>query len=296
MPEPDIFDEAFVISFPTIIKADVSSHRRLISFECSNENCDSEGDVISQSALLNAAPGFIARGILDIDHISEIGSRLGIHSPSDWIVGSPLEVMDGGKGKTIVKGELHQSRPGTISKADNVWNGIIANPPVKWRASIYGINVGPDSFIDTRVKKCPEFPKAKRFVVKALNWRSTALTQNPINNEITGYATVVTMKAHIDYLNSIHALPTGGAIKADSDIPQPANNAMLLPRNRLELLAHYALHIAKGKCECAGPDAPLGRSIAAFRSHFAVCCGADEGMADLMGCALMQALKHDRSY
>ena len=303
MPDTDNFSEAFTISLPIIIKANTSSNRRIIEVEASNEITDSEGDVVLQRALLDASPGFLRSGVLDVDHISEIGRRIGIYNTSDWIVGVPLEVKDIGKGRTSVVGELHQPKPGIVTKADEIWDGITRDPPVRWRASIYGFPKGADGFADARVAKCPEAPSAKRYVVKALDWRSMALTQRPINDAITGQAHVVTMKAHIDFLRSTGLLPMGQdilpmkqentTVKAEENaIPVPMSY-LFRPRDRTELLAHHSHHM-DGKCPFAGVDAPLGRSVAAFRQHFMNCVALPECEADIMALALMQALKHER--
>lgn len=305
MSEPDTMtNDGFVVELPCLVKASPdSSGRRMIEVEASNEIVDQEGDVITQIALLDAAPAFLRSGILDQDHISEIGGRLGIPSPSDWIVGVPSEVKDIGKGRTAVIGELHQPIPGVITKADEIWNGLIKDPPVRWRASIYGFPKGNDGFVDVRVQKCPEYPAARRYVVKAMTWKSLALTRNPINDAITGSARIVTMKSYVDALRLLDP-SFGGAVKGYDlgymGASQPfamsgVAAAMLAPRSRLEAMAHFSHHMEKGKCPHVGMDAPLGKSVASFRQHFANCCGLSEGEADLMALALMQALKHERT-
>src|SRR5690242_6874067 len=101
--------EALCIDIPVLIKAKTDGDRRLVEVEASNEAVDSEGDIIKQSALLGGASAFVATGHLDIDHYSEIGERLGIANPTDYIVGVPVEVKDLGKGRTGVLGELHKA-------------------------------------------------------------------------------------------------------------------------------------------------------------------------------------------
>ena len=298
MPDTDNFSDSFVIDLPVIIKAMPGDGKRMVMVEASNQNRDQEGDVVLQSALLNAATEFIRCGALDIDHLSEVGARYGISNPSDYIVGVPREVKDIGDGRTAVFRELHQSVPGVVTKADELWNGLTRNPPVNWRASIFGYPKGKDGFHDARVSKCPEAPEATRYVVKSMSWRSLAFTRNPINDSIEGSARIVTMKAHIDYLRSINAFPASNedtSVKADpvlASIPVEPMYPMLEPRNRLELLAHYKLHMDNGKCSCAGSDTPLGRSVAGFRSHFMYCVGMTEGESDIFALALMQVLKH----
>jgi len=300
-------DEAIVLSFPALVKASVGeSGRRIISFQASNEDLDGEGDVVLQSSLLNAAAGFLRSGVIDIDHMSEIGGRYGISNPLDFIVGVPTEVKDMGNGRTDVIGELHQPKPGIVSKADQVWESLLRDPPVRWRASIYGFPTGPNGFIDARVYKCAEAPHAKRYVVKSLNWKSIALTKSPINDSITGAAHIVTAKAWIKSLQSIGMLgeimddPTAKEVKKDASpapvaIPSNGSPANLLhPRNRMELLSHHTHHIEKGQCPFSGEASPLGKSVASFRDHFMGCVGSDAGTADILGLALMHALRNER--
>ena len=301
---PDVFpsDEPFVISFPALVKASPNSAgRRLIAVEASNQNVDLEGDCVLQSALLQAAGEFLRSGVIDVDHVSEIGGRYGVRNPTDWIVGVPTEVNDIGKGRTEVVAELHQPQPGIVSKADEIWENLNRNPPVRWRASIYGFPNGSSGFVDARITKCPEAPDAKRYVVKSLIWKSLALTRNPINDAITGAATIITAKAFIKSLQVTGILgqlteSMPELAKDASPAMMPGIESMLPPRNRMELLAHHTLHIDKGKCPFAGQSAPLGKSVASFRSHFSGCCGVPAGTDDILALALMQALKHEKSW
>jgi hypothetical protein len=115
--------DALGFDLPVLIKARTDGDRRLVEVEASNEEKDSEKDIIKQFALLDSAASFVATGHLDIDHYSEIGERLGMANPTDYIVGVPTEMKDLGKGRTGVLGELHKAgrrppldplRPGLI--------------------------------------------------------------------------------------------------------------------------------------------------------------------------------------
>ena len=282
-------DDAYLIDLPMLVKATPHDGRRIVEVEASNEAVDSEGDVVLQKALLDGAVEFLNKGHLDIDHLSEIGSRIGIRNTAEWIVGVPLEVRDMGKGRTVVRGELHKEVPGKVSKADELWESLMRDPPVRWRASIFGYPKGPNGFVDASIEKCAEAPDALRYVVKSLDWRSLAFTRNPINDSITGSARIVTAKSHIAEM----ILKGGGAY---GDLVAPplsmTGGSFFPPRNRFELTAHHDSHIAKGKCPHAGDNTALGRSVASFRQHFMKCCGMDHGASDIHALALMQALKH----
>jgi hypothetical protein len=84
--------DALCIDLSVIIKARTDGDRRLVEVEASNEEKDSEKDIIKQAALLDDAASFVSTGHLDIDHYSEIGERLGIANPTDYIIGVPVEV------------------------------------------------------------------------------------------------------------------------------------------------------------------------------------------------------------
>jgi hypothetical protein len=276
--------EAYVISLPVIVKATPGDHhRRLVEVEASNEVVDREGDVVLQKALLDAAPEFLRIGQLDIDHLSEIGDRIGIAKPLDWVVGVPREVKDLGGGRTSVVGELHKHVEGLSTKADDLWKSLTRDPPDRWQASIFGWPTGRDSFFDARKGRCPEAPDATRFVIRSLDWKSLAFTKSPVNAALRESAHVMTMKA---FLQSVAKGP-------DMTEPMGAGPMAQLfpaPRNRLELLGHYTHHIERGRCPVSGTADVLGKSVASFRDHFMCCCCCMQDEADLLALALMHLL------
>lgn len=279
--------EALCIDLPVLIKARADGDRRLVEVEASNEEEDSEGDVIKQCALLDSADSFIKSGHLDIDHYSEIGERIGIRNPADYIVGVPLEVKDLGKGRTGVVGELHKAgRP----KADELWSSLTASPPVRWRASIYGFP--KDGMVeDCRVTKSSESPGAKRFIVKGLNWRSLAFTRNPINDAITGSAHVVTAKSFAAIMKARMPGATKSGFDAGSVEPV-APDYILAPRNREELMGHYYYSMKRGRSPYANPE--MGYSVAGFQNHFMYMCCCTPEHADILANALMNLLKREK--
>jgi hypothetical protein len=284
-----MFDEAALcIQMPVVIKARADGDRRMVEVEASNQVVDSEGDVILQRALLDSADRFVKTGHLDIDHISEIGDRLGIPNPTDFIVGVPTEVKDLGDGRTGVVGELHKKGR---AKADELWDSLKAEPPVRWQASIYGFPV-PGAVVDARVAKAEDLMGATRFLVKSLEWRSLAFTRNPVNTAIKGAARVVTAKSFLAFMKSKVPALLGDLSKAD-EIPVGAPiDYILPPRNREELMGHYYYHIQKGRCPFAG--GPMGNSVYNFRTHFSGCCCEPEWEADIKALALMHLLKREK--
>jgi hypothetical protein len=286
------FDTALSISLPVMVKAVQTDGRRVISVQASSEAVDAEGDVIRQCSLLGSAKSFLDRGLIDIDHISEIGVRFGVANPSDYIIGKPLEVKDIGSGRTEVIAELFPALPGatTKSKADTVWESILEEPSI-WKASIYGFPTSR-GIQDCRITKSSQYPSATRYIVSELDWKSLALTKTPVNGSL-GSAQILTMKSFAWGMKSIGS-PYFQKAEAPTPMEALALPYLFAPRNRLELKAHYYLHMADSKCPSAGPDTMLGSSVAGFREHFCDCCGLDMDTADIYALALMQALKRDK--
>lgn len=275
--------EAVVVSLPAIVKAFSDSGRRMVETQASSECLDVEGDVILQAALLGSAKAFEAHGTIDVDHISEIGHRLNppIKNPLAYIIGRPVEVKDIGNGNTSVLMELHKSRPGVVSKADEVWASLQESPPVPWRASIYGF---PSASGFVEAKSAPpgmDLHGATRYLVSQLSWKSLALTLNPVCQGIEGTAQII---------KSMTAKSMSLASTA-SPAEEVFANYMFPPRSRDELLGQYYTHICKGDCNHAG--GANGNSVFSFRLHFTECCGMDVFQADIASLALMHLLKRE---
>jgi hypothetical protein len=257
----------------------------MIECEASNEEVDIEGDVIEQKALLDSADDFIKFGHIDIDHISELGFRVGIKDPSSYIIGRPTEVLDLGEKRTGIVGEIMRSRDGgvnpTQNKYDEVWKSLQADPPVMWRASIYGFP-DPSGIIDCSEMICRS--GATRYHITKMIWKSLALTRNPINNAIKGCVQIRTAKAQIDLLQKDMILPF--QLGDQSMIPQPA---VRMPQNAIDLWGQYKNHISVECPYCMpGLDATLP-----FSDHFSLCCGASPSQAEIFASALMWMITRD---
>lgn len=284
------------ISLPAVIKAGMDNGKRMVEIQASAEVVDLEGDLVRQCALLSAAPGFVKSGVLDYQHLSEIGSRMDppIPNPLAYIVGNPREVKDIGGGCTSVIGELHKARSdGKITKADEIWETLKADPPMPWRASIFGYPT-MNGYLDVRAMKSGDTREtfgATRYLVTEIVWKSLAFTMNPICDGIENTARIITEKALIkSMLGKSYSLPV-----ASSNSSTPTSEAlagfMFPPRSREELMGQYYAHIKKGQCPFAGGE--MGNSVFSFREHFANCCCEDPWTADLHGIALLHLLKRE---
>jgi len=278
--------EAVVISIPTIIKAVADdTGRRLISVEASNEEIDAEGDIILQAALMGSAGSFVKTGHIDIDHISELGDRLGVPNPMSYIIGRPLEVKDLGGGRTGVIIEIYRSHDGSVdakkNRYDAFWESLHTDPPTLWRSSIYGFP------LDGQTEDHRSKGGRTRFIVKGIDWRSLAMTRNPVNTAIEGFAKIVTAKAAVEALIKGGLYGTancgGPGITPMAESIQPV--MLSVPRNMDELIGQHRRHMVKGCSHTAGADTRVG-----FQKHFLSCCGAHPEIADVLSHALMYHL------
>lgn len=260
-------NDLVVVDLNALVKAETGpSGERLVAVEASNENEDAEGDVILQKALLDSSDTFLKSGHLDLDHLSEIGHRLGIPDPQRYIVGYPNTVHDIGEHRTAVKGTIFQNKDGTCDPTkfvyDQFWTSLHTEPPTKWKASIYGI-----------AKELGEKPGVKRHVVKAIEWKSLAFTRRPVNQSLKGEASIVTAKAFIEEL------------KSES---QQLGAFYDPPAGRDDLIHDYTTHLTKS-CPCTEHGAYV--SIASVRDHFMKCRGLSFNHADLAAVAMAQIIK-----
>lgn len=286
--------EPIIITFPAVVKARAitSGGSRLIECEASNQEVDLEGDVIEQKALLDSAEGFIKYGHIDIDHISELGSRVGISNPSSYIIGRPIEVKDLGGKRTGIVGEIMRSRDGSINpeqnKYDEVWKSLQSDPPVIWRASVYGFP-DPAGVIDCSDTICQS--GATRYHITKMEWKSLALTRNPVNNAIKGCVTIVSAKAHVAWLRKGIMIPfsLGEDPKLQPPLmedygqnPQPSYR-LTAPISTSQLWDQFNTHMLNDCPHCM----PNINATLPFTDHFRECCGATPEMAEMLASALM---------
>ncbi len=292
--------EAYIIPLEVVIKAreDDGSGRRIVEVEASSEAIDEQGDIVMQRALLDSANSFIKSGHLDLDHYSEIGHRLGLADPSSYIVGRPLEVVDLGKKRTGVVGEIMRSKDGSVDSAankyDGFWKTLQSNPPVKWSSSIYGF---PSDIENCTEKACDS--GATRFVVKSIDWRSLAFTRKPVNTSLKGFAKIVTAKSFADAVQKDMLNPYGLEAERNMapqlDVPVAASETAApmpyhFPPNTLDTLwGSYCRHIQNGCLYCKD-----GNSVMAFKDHFMLCCGVSPETADVLAHALMYLIVRDK--
>lgn len=285
--------DALCIETTAFVKAIRSEDgRRLIEVEASNESVDQEGDVILQKALLDSSASFLRSGHIDIDHISEIGDRYGIKDTESYKIGKPTEVIDLGGGRTAVRAELSQDNP----RATEVWKSMQGETPKIWRASIYGFP-NDNGVLNAAKAKHAIAPDATRYIVTSIDWCSLALTENPVNDAITGHARLITAKAFAKaklpealkaLTNPIPETDVADDLAAMFD----PYRTWFIPRTRNELLAHWTNIISEGKAECLPKSSPLYGTVAGFRSYFILNVGMEDAQADIYALALANLVEN----
>ena len=321
--------KAIIIEIPMLIKASTQDGRRIVELEASVEKCDLEGDVILQSALMNSRDSFLRSGHLDIEHYSEIGDRLDppIPNPSSYIVGRPIDLLDLGNGRTGVVGEIAKSNDGSfrpdLRQYDMLWESLNRTPPVKWLASVYGYPI-PEEVVDCTSSTCTH--GATRYLVKGIDWRSTALCRRPMNDKIKGYVRVVSQKSFVTALSKangfwpdssdmfgadsaepmlasmVGGLPGsvgGSAIQANDSLTQndgtvhesapPAPNC---PASIDEMWGEYQRHILR---DCPAYDMSIGNTLGFLRDHYMQCRGLPFDKADILAHAMLYLIKRERA-
>jgi hypothetical protein len=310
--------EALCIELSAVVKAHTDNGKRMVWVEASNEEPDSEGDVILQSALLGSAESFLQRGHIDIDHISEIGSRMNppIQNYRDYIVGRPVKVEDLGGGRTGVTSEIFVSSDGKSDAKNRIfdafWESLMsgANPP--WRSSIYGFPLPGE--VEECSGSCPM--GATRYLVKGIDWRSLAFTQHPVNDAIQGSAKIVTAKAFIkshvlskiahagsqlpDTVMAADSMGHQGGVNfspdSNGDIGESLPAVMMSdgsrspPIGREAMWGEYQLHLKRDCKSCAD-----GVNVLTLRNHYMICDGMAYNDADILALAMMHLIRREQS-
>jgi hypothetical protein len=262
-------DEGIVVQIPTLIKSHFAAGgRRVVEVQASSETVDFDGDCILQKALLGSASSFIARGHLDIDHISELGARYGIPNPESYIVGKPLEVKDIGGGNTSVVGEIARNvRPVHTSRKsqDDFWDSLQPGSTVKWLSSVYGY---PTDMVDCRDVQCTDNygEDIRRFLIKGFDWRSLAFTETPKNTQLKNAARVLTAKSFVENMLK----------------QRDAAVAKAKPKSMVDLETMRT-------CPSCGVE--TYPTTIGYRTHFEKCLGFEPGESEIYAHAAMHSLR-----
>lgn len=158
---------------------------RFVYIEASSEGRDQQDEIVLAKALEESTSHFLKFGNLDLDHKSmpSIARRYGITAPEEWEIGVPVEARVDGS-STFVKARLFAGDTPLASRANMVWDSMTKlNPPKRWYASVGGHPLAKSIKID------PETGD-KIGVVSKVRWTNLALTAQPVNQHVSGVATI----------------------------------------------------------------------------------------------------------
>jgi len=190
-------DSPFYTPFDHLIIKSDESDPYSIFIEASNENPDSEKDIVFVKALQDEAESFLNEGVISWDHLHKIQK-----SP-EFIIGEPEEVKFK-DGRTFIKGRLYKH----VEYAQSVVKLL------KSRCSRLGASIG--GFIRGR----KQLSKTLQGVVRVI-WDEVALTYKPINKSTLGNVSLMPIGAFVKALmvgSEANALSSkgGGALTKES--------------------------------------------------------------------------------
>jgi hypothetical protein len=157
--------------------------RRVIYCEASDESIDAQDEQVMQKALADSMEYMLARGNLDIDHITMTGPKLGIPDYLTYEIGRPEDIRFR-DGKTFVKGVIYSGSGRAAEKANDFWSSLTEiNPPKRWFPSVGGSVQSSEIVID------PTTQARQRRITK-VRWSNIAFSQQPVNQQVASVQTV----------------------------------------------------------------------------------------------------------
>lgn len=112
--------------------------KRFVHCIASNESLDLDNERVLSEALRKSSDYFLAKGNVDIDHLTKIGHRMGIKHPHLFEIGVPREVKSRGK-ETMVKAEIYRGEGQSAENANIFWDSMTNQKPAqRWFPSVAG--------------------------------------------------------------------------------------------------------------------------------------------------------------
>lgn len=168
------------ISLSFMMKAtpQMEGGRRIVYIEASDESLDAQNEVVLQKSLSDSMEYYLARGNLDIDHITVVGAQQGITDYLTFEIGRPEEVRFHGD-KTFVKGLIYSGEGIACEKANQFWSSLTEiNPPAKWFPSVGGSIQGSEVIIDP-------LTKSRQRKITKVRWSNIGFSKQPVNQSIS---------------------------------------------------------------------------------------------------------------
>lgn len=186
MDQPDLLASVpDYLSIGSMFKATpmMDGGRRLVFIEASNEANDQQNEVVLEKALSSSSDYYLRYGNLDIDHITQIGAKVGIPDYNLYEIGRPIEARFA-DGRTFVKGEIFSGAGPAAERANQFWSSLTdLNPPARWYPSVGG------AVLERAVEIDPG-TKLRKAIIKRVRWTNIGFSKTPVNQTVPTVATV----------------------------------------------------------------------------------------------------------
>jgi len=134
--------------------------------ECSNEDVDLKGEIVSQASLLKSKDYFLTNGVISKDHMHRCVKDGRQIIDERYVIGEPVSVFTRGK-STWITGKLYKNNP-----LARIVIELLRRGSDKVKASVGG------SY--SRITTAPD----GRRVITGILWRDVSLTTTPANNTL----------------------------------------------------------------------------------------------------------------
>lgn len=176
------------LSIGAMLKATPSTEggRRYLYMEASNEGLDQQAEVVAKAALADSASYYLRYGNVDIDHLTQIGPKLGIPDYALYEVGRPVDVAQRGSA-TFVKAEIFAGEGPAAEKANMLWSGLTEiKPEQRWYPSVGGVipKEGKSVVADAQA------PGGRKVVISKVRWTNIGLSKTPVNQHVAACAVI----------------------------------------------------------------------------------------------------------
>ena len=188
-----------------LLKSDPKD-KSIIYLEASNEDLDSDDEVVVMKALEKRANQFLKSGVLSWDHLHKI------KKDPEFIIGEPLDVkFNKSEHLTLVKGRLYTKKN---KHAQTVAN-MLEDETTRLGASIGGALISKSKAYSDRLKRVVP-------IIADLKWDEVAVTHKPVNKGTQGRCSFMPFPefaksfAFSDEKNIQKALEAGGGANASA--------------------------------------------------------------------------------
>lgn len=265
----------FVLDEPLFFKATphTEGDRRLIYCEPSNENVDAQREALKQAALIESAALFRKFGVLDLDHKSLLGERMGMTAAQarSYIIGRPEDVIV--EPRILVKGEIFRGDAPHLENANFFWASLTEQiPPLRWYPSVGGRTLAKHEAPDGTT------------VVDKVAWTNLAFAQEPVNRSVQP----VQVMPFDEFYKAVTGIVTAGhetdvaKLEGGQAVQEQSIQGGLLKYQ--DAAARYLKALGTDACEHTAGTPTLAKLV----SHFQRCAGASADQAKAYAARLIR--------